>query len=403
MNNQSICHYDEAKVPQFTIDPFFVEQNLSKEAARNLWENSRRDEVLNIFKTEMYGELPPPAPKVYYEELSCKENALNGTACRKEIRIHLENNGKSHYMDMLLYYPKNINSKVTTFIGLNFKGNQATTTELDVAMTGEKGQIPEILIPENRGSQAYRWQFEQLISKGYAAATICYHDIFPDRADGWNESVYNLFEDLEGFNGTHERYGAISAWAYGLIEGFNFLKSLSFVNEDKIIVHGHSRLGKSSLWAGVNNPKFAMVISNDSGCCGAAISKRAFGETVDFITNTFPHWFIKSLQKYKNNELAMKFDQHMLLALVAPRPLAVASASEDLWADPKGEYQSLAYASRLYNLYGVETLDVERKVAVDEFITGVISYHCRTGKHDQTEVDYKHYLEIVDTLNLGRM
>lgn len=388
----SETNYDESKVPVFNLPSPLDKVGGGKIKTAFDWVNFRRPEILKMYRDEVYGKLPPRPNRMSFELLSCREDALDNTAIRKEIRIHVGmNNGREHHFDMLLYIPKNAIGPVPAFLGLNFIGNHGTTEETDVAKTGllRSEQLPH-------GEQKRRWEFKKVIQRGYASATICYFDIFPDVTDGWKNSIYALFEDNCDFDGSHESYTAISAWAWGLSRGMDCLECESLIDRSKVAVHGHSRLGKSSLWAGANDTRFRFVISNDSGCMGAALSKRCFGEVIERITKVFPHWFVKSLTQYSNNEEALNFDQHFLISLIAPRPVCIASATEDLWADPKGEFLSGVYAFEVYQLFGATGLGTDIMPPPDTPITGEISYHLRTGKHDQLIQDWRHYLDIAD-------
>jgi len=411
---------DEALVPEYTLPSPLVNADGSRVTSASEWMNFRRPEVLELYERGMYGEILPRPDRMTFEVLSEKDGALDGSALRREVRITCAvNDGRSFSFDLLLYVPKNAQGPVPAFLGLNFKGNHGCTCEPDVMMTpvafddgkfssaeearafyGAENMLnvrdPRFYAPESRGIQAGRWCFEEVVRRGYAAATVCYEDIFPDNVNGWEYSCLSLFGDFRGYRGSHEKYTAIGAWAWGLSRALDYLETCPEVDAARVCVHGHSRLGKTALWAGASDSRFGMAVSNDSGCGGAAISRRVFGENWLVIVNYFPHWFVSSARRYMADEDAMPFDQHFLISLMAPRPVAVASASEDLWADPRGEFLGALNAGEVYALFGSRGLPCREMPGTGVFVTGDVSYHIRSGKHNQTPEDWAHYLEIAD-------
>lgn len=220
-----------------------------------------------------------------------------------------------------------------------------------------------------------------------------YGEIDPDYDDQFENGVHALLrEDIDKAG-----LSSISAWAWALSQALTYLQQDNDVAADKISVIGHSRLGKAALWAGAKDSRFALVISNDSGCGGAALSRRRYGETVARINHAFPHWFCQPFSAYNNAEDELPFDQHTLLALIAPRPLYVASAEEDQWADPKGEFLSARHASSVYQLYGKKGLYDAEMPAVDQpLLESEVGYHMRSGGHDITRYDWEQFVKFAN-------
>ena len=172
----------------------------------------------------------------------------------------------------------------------------------------------------------------------------------------------------------------------------DYLETEELIDHQKVILFGHSRLGKTALWAGATDLRFSMVISNNSGCGGAAISRRRVGEKIIDINTNFPHWFAKNFHNFNDNESSLKVDQHMLIALIAPRPVYVASASDDSWADPEGEFLAAKEASLLYNIYGKKGIEIDEFPQTNATFHGSVGYHLREGKHDVTDFDWDQYI-----------
>ncbi len=476
------ANYDESKIPPYTLPALLKTSDGREITTVQQWEQIRRPELLSVFTEQVYGKMPADKVDVSYKKLDDNHSAVNGSATRKQIEITFSHNGIERKALLLMYLPNHVKTKVPVFLHFNFQGNQTISSDPDI--------IPSQHSDRPRGNQASRWPVEKIIDAGYGLATVHYFDFFPDSKDRYAESILALFgHPSEGdipadggqaiaawawgyatvhyfdfFPDSKDRYAesilalfghpsegdipadggqAIAAWAWGYSRVMDYLETDWQVDASKIILMGHSRLGKTSLWVGATDPRFAIVISNESGCGGAALSRRQVGETVNRINHAFPHWFCKNFRRYNKKEGELPIDQHELLALIAPRPLYVASAEEDRWSDPKGEFLSTAYAGEVYKLYGMKGLETTTMPTVNrplyvasaeedrwsdpkgEFLSTAyagevyklygmkgletttmptvnmpimnrVAYHNRTGVHDVTDFDWENYIKFAD-------
>lgn len=394
---QFVANYDESKVPEYRLPDPLKFENGKPVRNKKSWDK-RRSEIFKIFENEIYGIAPEWKGEIKSDELSSDENALNGKAVRKEIILTLRNDTKELTMTMLLYLPKT-SGNVPVFLGYNFNGNHTVTSEAGIAVPESwMRNNKDYGVSENKASEAGRgvassaWQVEMIISRGYGLATIYYGDVDPDYDDGFKNGVHGLYDQ----NPDSTSWGSIAAWAWGLSRAMDYLVTIPAIDHQKVIVMGHSRLGKTALWAGAMDKRFAIVISNNSGCGGAALSKRAFGETVGSINRSFPHWFCDNFNKYNEKEELLPVDQHQLLALIAPRPVYVASAEQDQWADPRGEFLSCVAASPVYKLITGKEFPATVMPQVNSPVISTIGYHIRTGVHAVTLYDWKQYLDFAD-------
>jgi len=401
-----VPNYDEVKVPDYSLpDPLVTEAGQRVDDA-GMWKSQRRPEILRLFETHVYGRAPKPVP-IRHEIVSTAPEAIHGKATRREVDVFFGTSKNAPSMRLLIYTPNDRNGPVPAFLGLNFLGNHSIEPDPTIALT-DRWVRPRAGITKGnqaieavRGAAAPRWPVEMIIDRGYGLVTIYYGDIDPDFDDGFNNGIHRTLQSQVASMPAGERWGSIATWAYGLGRVVDYLESDDRIDATRVAVVGHSRLGKTALWAGAVDPRFAMVISNNSGCGGAALSRRAFGETVGRINEAFPHWFCDNFNQYSNNESACPVDQHQLVALIAPRPVYIASATKDRWADPKGEYLSAVHADPVYRLLGTGGLGLDVPPPdlppTDSPISGgMIGYHLRSGKHDITKWDWQQYLDFAD-------
>ena len=392
------ANYDEAKVPKYELpDPLTMQDGTKVESASD-WIEKRRPEVLELFGEHVYGRSPKRPSGLKFKVIQNDHTALGGQAIRREVLITFARKEETPEANLLIYLPKNTDVPVPAFLTMNFDGNHTIHPDSGISITRSwVRNIKDWGIKNNRadersrGAKRSRWAVEKILAHGYALATIYYGDIDPDYDDGFADGVHRLYPKPKP-----DEWGSISAWAWGLSRCLDYLETDHDINASRVAVMGHSRLGKTSLWAGAQDERFAMVISNNSGCGGAALSRREFGETVRRINTSFPHWFCDNFTKYNDHVNDLPVDQHMLIALAAPRPVYIASAKKDDHADPNGEFLSGYHAGPVYELFGLKGVGVARQPKPNQPVGHHVGYHVRNGKHDVTDFDWEQYLNFAD-------
>jgi hypothetical protein len=359
------------------------------------WTGKRRPEILRLYEQHVFGRTPATPAPIRYELRAEKRDALDGLAIRKIVRLYLLGRKDGPWADLLLYAPAKSARSSPAFLGMNYLGNQSITEEPDIPVTpawvlafnGVPGIVKNHPTAGSRAAQARRWPLQTILQRGYAVATLCYCEVEPDNADGWKTS---LRSELRG------DWGAIGVWAFGLSRALDYLEKEPLVDARRVALTGHSRLGKTALWAGAQDTRFALIISNDSGEGGAALARRKSGERIADSVKTTYFWYTPKYREYVNREEALPVDAHFLISLIAPRPVYVASATEDLWADPVGEFLAAKNAEPVYRLFGKAGLGVDRQPPPDRSVGDFIGYHVRTGKHDIIAADWAHHLDFAD-------
>jgi hypothetical protein len=369
-------------------------------ATADEWQ-AHRTVLLDLLAKEMFGEMPAERFGVAATQIEVDPEALEGAATRSQWSVELSRGERRLTIDLLVYVPNRRNEPAPVFLGLNFKGNHTVWTDEEIRVpTTWMADDAKFGVEANRasatarGRRAARWPVDRIVARGYALATAYYGDIDPDYDDDFQNGLHALLGDDE----SRKSLGTIGAWAFGLSHLLDALGSVGGIDRDRVAVFGHSRLGKTALWAGATEPRFWFAISNNSGCGGAALSRRRHGETLERIQRVFPHWFTARFRRYADREDELPFDQHHLVALMAPRPVYVASASLDDWADPLGEFLATRAAGPAWELHGLDALGDssfpdEPDTALGE---GHVGYHLRAGKHDVTAWDWDRYLDFAD-------
>ena len=357
-------------------------------------------QVLQAFAENVYGRPMAPPEGIEVIDLHTNRAAMHGLATRTQVALAVRHGGLADTLHVLLYLPNAAKGPAPVVLGLNFYGNSSVSADTGIMLprgfisydrgAGLRGGYAT---DSGRGRQARRWPIEAALRRGYAVATLFCGELYPDYKGPQARALSVLHGAPAADSGAP---GAISAWAWGLGRAVDYLRTNPAVDTARIIVLGHSRLGKAALWAGATDTRIKMVISNCSGELGAALSSHLGGERIDYLVRAFPYWFCQRLARYAGTAHPLPIDQHQLLAACAPRPLYLASASQDPWADPAGEYAALRLAAPAWGLAARPALHHCPPLPGVAIRTGPLGYHIRAGRHDITPEDWAHFLDFAD-------
>jgi hypothetical protein len=380
-----ISNYEEAKVGAYTLPDPLVLQNGQTVQDATTWFRQRRPEILQAYETEIYGRIPERVPKMKFEVVETDANALDGAAIRKHIVGRIGDNPDGPKVNVTLYLPAKASAPVPVLLHLTFFGSSiapAAATSTNAAARprfSEAGPITNIL------------------AHGYGYAILRYTEFEGDSASNSLTLVRKLSLAPDQAKPAADEWGTISAWAWGASRVLDYFESDRAVDAKRVAVVGHSRLGKTVLWAGARDPRFALVFSSCSGEMGAALARRDFGETVDDMAANFPWQFAGNFQKYAGHWTNMPVDAHMLIALSAPRPVFITGGTQDQWADPRGEFLAEVAAGPVYRLLGKKDLGTSELPPLDTpLISGDLGFHYHTGGHTITPADWEAFLDFAD-------
>lgn len=369
-------NFYEEKVPEYTLPDLLITLSGEKVGNARSWHQLRRPEILELFRENVFGRVSETPYQKNSTVVNVDKHAMNGAATLKEIDISITRDEQSLVIRLILFTPNNAKKPVPTFLLINNRGPENTDP-----MRVEKSQF---------------WPAEEVIARGYGIAAFHNADVDQDKFDEFQGGIHEMLDKTPR---PDDAWGTIAAWAWGASRCLDYLVMDRDVDGDKVAVLGHSRGGKTALWAGAQDTRFAMTISNESGCTGAALARRRYGETIAVINRVFPHWFCTNYKKYNDREDDLPVDSHMLMALTAPRPIYVASAGEDIWADPRGSYLALHHAAKVYKLFKSPS-DIPKAMPPvnHQIISGKVGYHVREGHHNMLLEDWNRFMTFADAV-----
>jgi hypothetical protein len=392
-------NYDEAKVGSYTLPDPLVLNNGKRVRSAKEWFGKRRPEIVELFETQQYGGAPGRPADESFEIVDKGTPALDGKAIRKQVTIHLMKDPAAPKIDLLIYLPANAKKPVPLLLSINFT---AVSNAVD-----DPGIKPETVwdpktntrIPATQSRFFAPTNILPLLDAGIGYATFYYGDVDPDYPAGFSNGIRAWYLKPGQKDRAPDEWGSIAAWAWGMSRAEDYFETDPAVDAKRVAIHGISRLGKTVMWAGAHDQRFAAVIASCSGEGGAALSHRDFGETIAHLTasSRYPYQFAVNYQKYSGFPDAAPFDAHMLIALIAPRPVLLQTGSTDNWSDPKGEFLAAVAAGPVYKLLGKDGLDTEIWPAAKQPILHDIAYYMHDGGHGMVPSDWDIYLQFLKT------
>lgn len=375
-----VSNYDESKVGRYTLpDPLVFASGAPVRDAAG-WAK-RRAEILRLYEQDIYGRIPANTPKVTWRVVETDAKAREGAALMKRVEGTIGEGADALRIPLTLHTPATATGRVPIILLVNFGGGPPPPP----------GPNPPRVFPTDPPIAA------EILAKGWGYASIRYQDIQPDRAGAWREGIIGRVLAAGATQPADTEWGTIGAWSWGVSRAIDYLQSDANVDPKRIAIQGHSRLGKTVLWASAVDERVAAVFSSCAGEMGSALARRDWGETVDDMAQNFPWQFAGAFQKWPGRWQEMPVDAHMLIALSAPRPVFISGGTTDQWADPVGEFLATVAAGPVYRLLGRKDLGVTELPPLDTPITaGDLGWHYHTGGHTATPEDWRAFVTFLD-------
>lgn len=390
-------NYNESKIDSYVLPNPLELNNGERVSDQNTFINQRMPEILQGFRENQYGLVPAIKSQCTIDVFDPGTLAFDHRALRKQVRIWFSEDTAGPGADVLIYLPSEIVKPVPVMLMLNFTANSCMVDDPGVRR-GKIWNQKQQLVPAPEQSFFGAFDVMHFLEAGIGIAMVYYGDIEPDFKEGIKYGgVRGYFSESEENEFRPDAWGAIAAWAWGLSQIMDYLEIDEDVDSKRVALFGISRLGKTVLWAGASDPRFAMVIASCSGEGGAALSRRNFGETIAHLTtpSRYPYQFCANYQMFAKNPNKLPVDAHMLLALIAPRPVLLQTGTEDLWSDPKGEFLAAIAAEPVYELFDKKGLEINQMPYPGEAILNTIGYYMHEGGHGTVPSDFQIFIEFI--------
>jgi hypothetical protein len=389
-------NYDEAQVGTYKLpDPLTLNNGKPVHDAKG-WREKRRPEIVHLFEENQFGRSPGRPGWMSFDVFDKETPALDGKAIRRQVTIHFSQDKTGPKVDLLLYLPAKAGKPVPVLLNMSFATNSSVVDDPGIKQ-GEIWSRDKKRIPAPKSANFGKLNVLPILAQGMGAATAYYGDIDPDFAGGLPFGVRSLYLKHGQTEPAPDEWGSIAAWAWGQSGILDYLETDKGVDAKRVALLGVSRLGKTALWAGAHDQRFALVIASCSGEGGAALSRRNYGETIKHLTapSRYPYQFCANYQKYADHVQQLPVDAHELVALMAPRPLLLQTGDKDYWSDPKGEFLAAVAAGRIYQLLGKQGLDTEQMPPAGQPILHTLGYFMHSGGHGTIPSDWEVFLKFL--------
>ncbi|MBO0723671.1 MAG: acetylxylan esterase [Blastocatellia bacterium] len=389
-------NYDESRVGTYTLpDPLKLSNGNPVRDAQT-WFQKRRPEIVRLFEENQFGRSPGRPAGMSFDVFDKGASAFDGKAIRRQVTVYFSPDKNGPKMDLLLYFPATAKKPVPLLLNLSFTANSNAVDDPGVK-PGEIWNREKKRVPAPKDRRFGSLNILPFLAQGFGIATVYYGDIDPDFLDGVPSGVRALYLKPGQNEPAPDEWGAIGAWAWGLSRALDYLETDKSVDAKRVAIVGISRLGKTVLWAGAHDPRFALVIASCSGEGGAAISRRNYGETIKHLTEPtrYPYQFCANYGKWGDRVNEFPVDAHMLLSLIAPRPVLLQTGDTDVWSDPKGEFLAAVAAAPVFKLLGKEGLGVEQMPNAGQPIFHTIGYVMHAGGHGALPSDWELFLKFM--------
>lgn len=390
-------NYDEAKVGTYTlVDPLVLNDGTRVRDART-WFKKRRPEILHMIESQQFGRAPDRPAGESFEVTDKGTPALGGKAIRKLVTIHLSKDPSAPKIDLLVYLPAAAKKPVPLLLSINFTAISNAVEDPGLAPGTIWDPKTNTRIPASQSRFFRPTNILPILDAGIGYATFYYGDVDPDYAEGFSNGIRSHYLKPGERERGPDDWGSIAAWAWGMSRAQDYFETDPAIDAKRVAIHGISRLGKTVMWAGAHDQRFAAVIASCSGEGGAALSHRDFGETIAHLTapSRYPYQFAVNYRKYAGFPDKAPFDAHMIIALIAPRPLLLQTGDTDLWSDPKGEFLAEVAAAPVYKLLGKDPLDTDTWPGPNQPILHDLAYLMHDGGHGMVPSDWDVYIQFL--------